>query len=314
MPAGRVPDTPISMDGGAAPNDHGNVAAESTASHSDRATTDAGTQPADIVVSAIGRRDPKTPGWLIHDASFTVTPGARFAVRGATGSGKTVLLRALALLDPLDAGSIQWRGNAVCGAAVPHYRTQVIYIHQRPAIFEGTVEENLRRPYALQAHRGKAFDRGRVIEYLDRLGRSATFLAKSSRDLSGGEAQIVALLRAIQLDPSVLLLDEPTASLDQATAQSIEALVDGWFRAGQGARAFIWVSHDPEQLARVADRFLSMTSGRLRRRPEMSTPYLELSYVQVGLAALLILINGALSVLLEARPRAPAFARRGFAP
>lgn len=216
-----------------------------------------------MVISEIGRRDPRGSGWLIRDVSFAVHPGDRLAIAGATGSGKTVLLRALALLDPLQAGSINWRGRVVLGDGVPIYRTHVIYIHQRPALFDGTVEENLRRPYALKAYRTKLFDRQRILEHLGSLGRSATFLAKSSRDLSGGEAQIVALLRAMQLDASVLLLDEPTASLDKATAGSIEALVDDWFRAGQGARAFVWVSHDPEQLGRVANRHLSMQCGCL---------------------------------------------------
>jgi putative ABC transport system ATP-binding protein len=219
--------------------------------------------PAAIVISEIGRRDPRGSGWLIRDVSFAVHPGDRLAIAGATGSGKTVLLRAIALLDPLHAGSIHWRGHVVLGDAVPDYRTHVMYIHQRPALCEGTVEENLRRPYALRAYRTKSFDRERVFEHLDQLGRSAMFLAKSSRDLSGGEAQIVALLRAIQLDASVLLLDEPTASLDKATAGSIEALVDHWFRAGQGARAIVWVSHDPQQLGRVADRHLCMRFGCL---------------------------------------------------
>ena len=76
-----------------------------------------------------------------------------------------------------------------------------------------------------------------MLELLDALARPAAFLGRSSRDLSGGEAQIVALVRAIQLDPAVLLLDEPTASLDQVTAGAVEGLLDRWFAAGAGRRA-----------------------------------------------------------------------------
>jgi putative ABC transport system ATP-binding protein len=216
-----------------------------------------------IQARGIGRRDPNGRGWLVRDVSVDVIPGDRLAIAGPTGAGKTVLLRALALLDPLDAGSICWRDQTVRGAAVPAYRTQVIYIHQRPALFDGSVEDNLRSPFALKAHRSIAFDRERVLRYLETVGRPVEFLAKASRDLSGGESQIVALLRAIQLDAAVLLLDEPTAALDAETTRSVESMVDAWFRAGQGRRAFVWVSHDPAQLGRVADRCLPMRNGRL---------------------------------------------------
>jgi putative ABC transport system ATP-binding protein len=216
-----------------------------------------------IEAKGIGRRQPNAEGWLIRDVSLVVDPGDRLAILGTTGAGKTVLLRALALLDSLDAGSIHWQGRAVRGDVVPAYRTQVVYLHQRPALWDGSVEDNLRHPFTLKAHRGKRFDRERTVELLEGLGRSGAFLARSSRDLSGGEAQLVALLRAVQLDPAVLLLDEPTAALDTATAQAVEVLLDRWFAAGRGGRALVWVSHDLDQASRVASRRLHMRSGRL---------------------------------------------------
>ena len=216
-----------------------------------------------IEVRGIGRRDPGGDNWLIRDVSFVVNAGQRLAILGPTGAGKTVLLRALALLDPLDAGSIHWRGRAVQGEGVPAYRAQVIYLHQRPALLDGSVEQNLRHPFTLKTHQGRRFDRERVQELLESLGRDATFLGKSSRDLSGGEAQIVALLRAVQLDPAVLLLDEPTASLDPVTAHAVEELLDAWFAAGQASRALVWVSHDFDQAHRVTSQRLSMRHGRL---------------------------------------------------
>jgi putative ABC transport system ATP-binding protein len=216
-----------------------------------------------VEVSGIGRRVPKGDGWLIRDVSFVINPGQRLAVLGTTGAGKTVLLRALALLDPLDAGSIRWRGGTIRGRSVPAYRTQVLYLHQRPALLDGSVEDNLRLPFTLKAYRGRRFDRERILQLLEGLGRSAAFLDRSSRDLSGGEAQIVALLRAVQLDPAIFLLDEPTASLDNVTARAVEGLLDRWFAAGQGERALVWVSHDLDQARRVAGRCLYMRSGRL---------------------------------------------------
>jgi putative ABC transport system ATP-binding protein len=263
MPSREIPRSPTPLGGDGAPADReedpaalGDAEARGTAGSETR-------RPAAVQVTGIGRRDPKGEGWLIRDVSLVVEPGERLAILGNTGAGKTVLLRALALLDPLHAGSIRWRGRVVRGEDVPAYRTQVIYLHQRPALLDGSVEDNLRHPFTLRAHRGRRFDRRPVLELLEGLGRPAAFLAKSSRDLSGGEAQIVALLRAVQLDPAVLLLDEPTASLDPATARAVEGLIDRWFAAGRGGRSLVWVSHDHDQAHRVTGRRLLMRSGRL---------------------------------------------------
>ncbi len=219
-------------------------------------------QPA-IEVIGIGRRDPKTDGWLIRDVSFAVNSGERLGILGPSGAGKTVLLRALAILDPLDAGTILWKGQSVRGDAVPAFRKQVIYLHQRPSLFEGSVEENLRYPFTLKAHRGNEFDRARASDFLASVGRDAAFLNKSSRDLSGGEAQIVAFVRAIQLDPSVLLLDEPTAALDRPTAHNLEAVIDRWHAERAGKRALVWVGHDGEQTLRMTTRRIKLHAGRL---------------------------------------------------
>jgi putative ABC transport system ATP-binding protein len=174
-----------------------------------------------------------------------------------------LLLRAIALLDPLDDGVIQWKGRIPAGSAVPIYRREVVYLHQRPALFEGSIEANLRFPFALKANRGVSFDRNRILDLLGSVGRTASFLGKSSRDLSGGETQIVALLRALQLNPSILLLDEPTASLDEATAEAIEYLIHQWLTEAPAQRASLWVTHNSNQTSRVADKWLRMNRGRL---------------------------------------------------
>src|SRR5271156_3224058 len=124
------------------------------------------TPPPAIEAVGIGRRNPKADGWLIRDIDLTLDPGDRLGVQGPSGAGKTVLLRAMALLDPLDAGSIRWQGRMIAGEAVPAYRSQVIYLHQRPALLDGSVEGNLRLPFTLKAHRERRFDPERVIEIL----------------------------------------------------------------------------------------------------------------------------------------------------
>ena len=211
----------------------------------------------------VSRREPNSDNWLLRDIHINIEGGSRLAIVGPTGSGKTLLMRALARLDSIDVGEILWQGEPMHGDAIPRFRQQAIYLHQRPALIEGTVEENLRLPFTLRVHRQRKFSREKVLTLIGHVNRTGTFLERSSRDLSGGEAQIVALLRAIQLQPTLLLLDEPTAALDDESTQMIEQLVNGWFEESSSERAFVWVSHDKQQVARVAARVMAMSDGQL---------------------------------------------------
>lgn len=211
----------------------------------------------------IGRRLSQGDGWLFRHVSLAVRSGERVALIGSTGSGKTLLLRSLALLDPLDTGEVRWNGQAISSGMVPHFRRRIIYLHQRPPLFAGTVEENLRQPLALRIHCGKPFDKLRILHLLSDVGRDEEFLAKLSRNLSGGERQLTALLRAIQLDPVLLLLDEPTAALDAATSRAVEKLIHNWQAQDYRRRAFVWVSHEAEQVRRIGDRILTIQAGQL---------------------------------------------------
>jgi len=212
---------------------------------------------------SLGRRHPAASGWLLQEVSLRIEAGSRWAISGPSGSGKTLLLRALALLDPVDAGDVLWQGRPVRHDEVPLFRSQAIYVHQRPALLEESVEAALQQPLRLRVHRRRAYCRARVLELLAALGRDAEFLEKNVRDLSGGEMQIVGLVRAIQLNPRVMLLDEPTAALDPATAGRLEQLMLRWVSEGSEPRAMVWVTHDVEQAGRVASHTARIEAGRL---------------------------------------------------
>jgi putative ABC transport system ATP-binding protein len=210
----------------------------------------------------IGRRAPGSDRWLIQGVSLEIFSGEQVALVGPSGSGKSVLLRVLALLDAVDSGTLEMQGRPAGEHNVPEHRRKVIYLHQRPVLFEGTVEFNFERPFSLKGNRHLHYDRGQAISLLRDVGRDESFLQKRFDELSGGEAQIVALIRAIQLNPLILLLDEATASLDDETTASAERIVREWLEQGR-ERAVVLVSHDREQARHVARRILQLNEGHL---------------------------------------------------
>ncbi len=215
------------------------------------------------MLGALGLRRNAGERVLLDDVSLSIRGGDRIAIVGPTGSGKTLLLRSLAKLDPLDAGEVHWQGTSVRGNNIPKFRSEVIYLHQRPALVEGSVEDNLRQPFALRVHQDKQFNPDRLAELLSSLSRDESFLSRQQRDLSGGESQLTSLLRAIQLDPIILLLDEPTAALDADSTSLVETLVTSWFDEMPLSRATVWVTHDHDQSKRVSTSVLKIHKGKL---------------------------------------------------
>jgi putative ABC transport system ATP-binding protein len=229
--------------------------------------------PADgvlIEVKDLTRIDPRRQTTLLHATDFQLRDGDRVALTGASGSGKSVLLRTLALLEAADAGQLFWCGQPVVSAHVPHYRKRVCYLAQRPSMIDGTVEDNLRFPYSLKSFTGARFNLDVVTGLLAAAGKGSGFLQQSAAELSGGEAQVVALIRVLQTDPQVMLLDEPTAALDPESARAVEQLVNGWFSQRSAAgHAYLWVSHDDAQAQRMSNLRRVMQAGRIS---EMTAP------------------------------------------
>lgn len=204
---------------------------------------------------------------LLHPASLSVYAGDHIALTGPSGAGKSVFLRTLALLEPPHQGRLWFHGQEIKGPHVPAYRSKVAYIPQRPGLFPGTVEDNLKLPFTLRAHHDQHYQRERAIDLLHYCGRDGGFLDKASQDLSGGEAQIMAIIRTLQLNPQVLLLDEPTSALDPQSVEAIEALLQDWFAQQSPMVASCWITHNVTQAQRVANRFMVMQHGQLGEAP-----------------------------------------------
>lgn len=217
-----------------------------------------------IEACALSRQGQNGVTALLHPVNFTLNGGDRVAITGSSGSGKSVFLRTLALLDAPGSGEVLWHDQPVVAAQIPGYRSRVCYIAQRPSLMDGSVEDNLRFPYSLDVFKQQKFDAKKVKDLLRQAGKPESFLLKAADDLSGGEAQVVALIRTLQLDPEVILLDEPTAALDPQSSRDVEVLVNTWFtNVPAQTRAYIWVSHDLDQAQRMSNIRLEMHAGVL---------------------------------------------------
>jgi phosphate-transporting ATPase len=182
--------------------------------------------------------------------SLTVETGQCLGLRGASGSGKTRLLRAIADLDPCE-GRLWLDGRERHQLSGPAWRAQVGYLPAEPGWWAHTVAEH----FACWPDQAAN---------LAALNLPAGLGDAPISRLSTGERQRLALLRALARQPRALLLDEPTAGLDVENVAAVEALLASHRRQGL---TMIWVSHDPAQLARVADVQWTLQQGRAQPCP-----------------------------------------------
>jgi iron(III) transport system ATP-binding protein len=199
---------------------------------------------------------------VLHGVDLNVRPGTVTAVVGASGCGKTTLLRLVAGFETPDAGTISIAGRPVAepGHSVPAHRRDVGYVAQDGALFPHlTVGQNV--AYGLSG--SARATRARVAELLATVSLDESMARRRPHQLSGGQQQRVALARALAREPALMLLDEPFSALDTGLRSSTRTAVARLL--AEADVTTLLVTHDQEEALSIADQVAVMRDGRFTR-------------------------------------------------
>jgi len=251
---------------------------------------------------------------VLTGVDLEVPAGSLTAILGPSGSGKTTLLRLMAGFERLDAGAIGIGDVLVDGpsAYVPPERRRIGYVPQEGTLFPHlTVAGNVGFGLTARERRG-----GKVAAMLETVGL-AGFGRRYPHQLSGGQQQRVALARALAIEPAVVLLDEPFASLDASLRAGLRADVQEIFRrAGTTA---VLVTHDQDEALSTADRVAVLRDGKIAQCAPPEDLYRRPA--DAGLASFIgdanllegILAEGVVKTMLGPLPLDPAVTTLGAA-
>jgi putative ABC transport system ATP-binding protein len=200
----------------------------------------------------------------VRDVTLSIAEGEHTAISGPSGCGKSTLLHMLGCVDTPSSGTLRFDGQDI--AALNDRARSLLRLRHIGFVFQRffllpmlTAAENVELPQS-EAGIGRDERRQRTLELLDYVGLAARADHRPSQ-LSGGEMQRVAIARALANRPRLLLADEPTGELDQATGEHVATLLD---RVNADGTALVIVTHDPD-LAGRARRVLTMRDGRIDR-------------------------------------------------
>jgi tungstate transport system ATP-binding protein len=195
----------------------------------------------------------------LKDCSYGFAQGGVYALMGPNGSGKSTLLRVCSLLEPVDTGDIVYTSGGVVLAHDLTLRRRITLVLPRVGVFNTTVLKNV--AYGLLI---RGIEKERIAKQAEAALEAVGLLHKSQQNaltLSSGETQRLGIARAMAIEPELLFLDEPTASIDEENTSIVEEIILALKRAGK--TTVIMTTHDREQAERLADRVVLMRSGMI---------------------------------------------------
>ena len=201
---------------------------------------------------------------VLDEVSLTVPAGRSVCLLGRSGTGKSVMLKHIVGLIAPDAGEVVVEGRTITGLssrALAPIRRRIGFLFQNAALFDSiTVGENVAFPLRRHAALEEEALRARVQGLLESVGLRGEF-DKMPADLSGGMRKRAGLARALALEPSILLVDEPSAGLDPVTSAEVDALLAG-LRSGAGTTLIV-VTHNIDSARVLGDELVFLDQGRV---------------------------------------------------
>ena len=202
---------------------------------------------------------------LLHDVSLEIKAGEAVVLMGGSGSGKSTLARILLRLLPCDCGKIYFQGRDITQATAKDlsiFRRNVQFISQRPESFldpRQTLGCSLKEAFTVF---NLPYDEEKIKEMLELVKLNAELLQRYPHQVSGGEIQRICLVRALLLEPKLLILDEPTSMLDISVQAQILHLLRDIRREKQ--LAYLFITHDKQLAKWLCDRVLHIDQGQLK--------------------------------------------------
>ena len=196
---------------------------------------------------------------VLKDCSFSFEQPGVYVLSGSNGCGKSTFLRICSFLDAPDSGEVIYfdkKGTVPRDIAL---QRRITLLLPKIGLFNTTVFKNISYGLNVRGIKGKeAADRvEKVLEFVGLLHKKG----QNARTLSSGEAQRVGIARALVIEPDILFLDEPTASIDMKNTEVIETIINQLKQNGK--TTIVMTTHDPAQAQRLADRLLTLTQGRI---------------------------------------------------
>jgi ABC-type iron transport system FetAB ATPase subunit len=213
-----------------------------------------------LEVKDLCRRSP-VPGddrEILSGITFELLAGEAVAVLGTSGAGKTALLRCIAGLDAIDSGEVLVRGRSLGDRDPRIHRQEVALVPERPVLLGETLRHSIDRCLGFAATRKRRPPRLDPVPLLNRVRLGAEILDRKGLPIIGSELFRVALVRALLLGPSVLLIDEPASALDPEALAAVEALLLDLKRQGLG---LVIVTREDRRAKRLAERALILWNG-----------------------------------------------------
>ncbi len=196
---------------------------------------------------------------VLDIADLTLLPASAYLLTGANGSGKTTLLRILAGLESAEIGKTEFLGQPVTLSPYPKaLRDAIVYVHQQPVLFSTSIEANI--AYGLNVRGVPTQTIAREVTEAMAWANVTHLRAHDPQTLSGGEKQRVALARAKVLKPRLLLLDEPTAHLDETSKEQVAALIPSFVQEGG---SIVIVSHDHQLIHMPNVCWMELKDGKI---------------------------------------------------